>query len=167
MEKAVPGPSNVREAEDYKSKLDNLFEEFTTMIRNNDREALETTIKNVKRHMQGTWGDMTGAKVEVVLLTIKDLACTILRESLDQDMVTTSDPDEDIPTGEDVFKTLPEGQKQKVKEDCISLFESMSTATHHILVAMANLASLAKNRPRNIQDNIKIQCMTPSPTKPK
>ena len=42
-------------------------------------------------------------------------------------MVTTSDPDEDIPTGEDVFKTLPEGQKQKVKEDCISLFESMST----------------------------------------
>ena len=56
MEKAVPGPSNVREAEDYKSKLDNLFEEFMTMIRNNDREALETTIKNVKRHMQGTWG---------------------------------------------------------------------------------------------------------------
>ena len=60
-------------------------------------------------------------------------------------MVTTSDPDEDIPTGEDVFKTLPEGQKQKVKEDCISLFESMSAATHHISVAMANLASLAKN----------------------
>ena len=48
MEKAVPRPSNIREPEDYKSKLDNLFEEFTTMIRNNDREALETTIKNVK-----------------------------------------------------------------------------------------------------------------------
>ena len=115
------------------------------MVRNNNREALETMVKNVKRHMQGMWGDMTGAKVEVVLLTIKDLACNTLRESLDQDRVTTSDPDEDIPTGEDVFKALPEGQKQKVKEDCISLFESMSTATHHISVAMANLASLAKN----------------------
>ena len=88
---------------------------------------------------------MTGARVEVAILTIKDPACTILRESLDQDLVTTLDPEEDIPTGEDVFKTLPEGQKQKVKEDCISLFESMSTATHHISIAMANLASLAKN----------------------
>ena len=120
MEKAVPGPSNIREAEDYKSKLDGLFDEFSTMIRNNDREALETMVKNVKRHMQGTWGDMAGAKVEVVLLTIKDLACAALRKPLEQDMVTTSDPDEDIPTGEDVFKTLPKGQKQKVKEDCIS-----------------------------------------------
>ena len=56
MEKAVPGPSNIREAEDYKTKLDELFEEFTTMLRNDDKEALETTIKNVKRHFQGTWG---------------------------------------------------------------------------------------------------------------
>ena len=48
MEKGLPGPSNIREAEDYKSKLDNLFEEFMTMIRNNDREALETTVKKVK-----------------------------------------------------------------------------------------------------------------------
>ena len=93
-----------------------------------NREALETMIKNVKRHMQGMWGDMTSARVEVTILTIKDPACTVLRESLDQDPVTTSDPDEDIPTGEDVFKTLPEAQKQKVKEDCISLFESLSTA---------------------------------------
>ena len=95
--------------------------------------------------MQGTWGDMTGTKVEVTLLTIKDLTCTALRESIDQDPVTTSDPDEDLPTGEDVFKTLPEAQKQKVKEDCISLFENLSTATHHISISMANLASLAKN----------------------
>ena len=145
MEKAVPGPSNTREAEDYKAKLNSLFDKFSTMIGNNDMEALETTVKNVKRHMQGTWGDMAGAKVEVVLLTIKDLTCTGLREPLEQDMVTTSDPDEDILTGEEVFKTLPEGQKQKVKENCISLFESMSAATHHISVAMSDLASLAKN----------------------
>ena len=101
--------------------------------------------------MQGMWGDMAGAKVEAVLLTIKDPACTTLRKPLEQEMVTTSDPDEDIPTGEDIFRTLPKGQKQKVKEDCISLFENMSTATHHISVAMANLAALAKKRgPRNI-----------------
>ena len=64
---------------------------------------------------------------------------------MNQDPVTTSDPDEDIPTGEDVLKTIPEAQKQKVKEDCINLFESLSVATHHISIAMANLASLPKN----------------------
>ena len=48
MEKAVAGSSNIREAEDYKSKLDSLFDEFSIMIRNDDREALETTVRNVK-----------------------------------------------------------------------------------------------------------------------
>ena len=31
-----------------------------------------------------------------------------------------------------------------MKEDCINLFENLSTATHHISIAMANLATLAK-----------------------
>ena len=88
---------------------------------------------------------MAGARVDITVLTIKDPVCTLLRESIDQDPVTTSDPDEDIPMGEDVLKTIPEAQKQTVKEDCINLFESLSTATHHISIAMANLASLAKN----------------------
>ena len=92
MEKAVAGPSNIREAEDYKAKLDSLFDEFSRMIKNDDKEALETTIRNVKRHMQGTWGDMAGAKVEAVLLTIKDPACTALRKPLEQEMVTTFGP---------------------------------------------------------------------------
>ena len=85
--------------------------------------------------------------MEVVLLTIKDPACTTLRKPLEQDLVTTLDPDKDIPSGEDVFKTLPsEGQKQKVKDDCISLFENMSMQPPTTSqVAMANLASLAKN----------------------
>ena len=61
MEKSIPGPSNVREAEDYKTKLDGLFEEFMNMLRRDNKDALETTIKNVKRHIQGTWADMTGA----------------------------------------------------------------------------------------------------------
>ena len=48
MEKAIAGPSKIREAEDYKSKLDSLFDEFSIMIKNDDREALETTVRNVK-----------------------------------------------------------------------------------------------------------------------
>ena len=48
MEKAVAGPSNIREAEDYKAKLDSLFDEFSRMIKNDDKESLETTIRNIK-----------------------------------------------------------------------------------------------------------------------
>ena len=39
---------------------------------------------------------------------------------------------------------LSHAQSQAVKEDCISLFKNLSAATHHISVAMANLAALAK-----------------------
>ena len=87
---------------------------------------------------------MTGARVDVIVLMIKDPACTLLRESTDQDPVTTSDPNKDIQMREDVLKTIPEAQSQAVKEDCINLFENLSTATHHISIAMANLAALAK-----------------------
>ena len=87
---------------------------------------------------------MSSAQVDVAILTIKDPLCTLLRQSLDQEPVSTSDPDEDIPMGEDVLKTLSQAQSQAVKEDCINLFKNLSAATHHISIAMANLDELAK-----------------------
>ena len=68
----------------------------------------------------------------------------MLRESLDCQPMTTSDPDDDSPTGEDVIGMLPQAQSQAVREECINLFENLSMATHHISVAMANLSALAK-----------------------
>ena len=44
MEKAIPGPSNVREAEDYKTKLNGLFDNFMEMLRKDNKDALEITI---------------------------------------------------------------------------------------------------------------------------
>ena len=58
--------------------------------------------------------------------------------------MTTSDPDDDLPTGEEVFRKLTQTQSEAVKEDCINLFDNLSMATHHISVAMANLSALAK-----------------------
>ena len=103
----------MREAEDYKTKLDRLFEEFMNMLRKDDKDALETTIKNIKRHIQGTWADMMGTRVDVTVLTIKDPVCTLLRESIDQEPVTTSDPDEDIPMGK--MSSIP-SPRHKVKQ---------------------------------------------------
>lgn len=39
---------------------------------------------------------------------------------------------------------LPQQQNRAVTEHCITLFDSLSVATHHISLAMANLSSLAK-----------------------
>ena len=50
--------------------------------------------------MQKTWADMTNAHVDITMLTIMDPSCMILRESLEPQPVTTSDPDDDLPTGE-------------------------------------------------------------------
>ena len=144
MEKANPGPSNVHEAEDYTSKLNGLFDGLMDMLRKGNKDVLETMIKAVKRHIQGMWTDMASAQVDVTILTIKDPSCTLLRESIDREPVTTSDPDDDSPTGEDVIKMLPQAQSQAMKEECINLFKNLSMATHHISVAMANLSSLAK-----------------------
>ena len=144
MKKANPGPSNIHEAEDYSTKLNGLFDGLMDMLRKDKRDALETMIKNVKRHIQGTWTDMMSAWVDVTVLTIKDPLCTLLRESIDQEPVTTSDPDDETPMGEDMMKMLPHVQSQAVKEECINLFKNLSVATHHISIAMANLAALAK-----------------------
>ena len=144
MEKANPGPSNIHEAEDNSTKLNGLFDGLMYMLRKDNKDALETTIKNVKRHIQGTWTDMMSTRVDVTILTIKDPSCTLLRESIDQEPVTTSDPNDETPMSKNMMKMLPQVQSQAMKEECINLFEYLSMATHHISIAMANLAVLAK-----------------------
>ena len=144
MEKMNPGPTNVREAEDYMKKLNELFHEIMKMIKEGNKDALETMIRAIKKHMQGTWVYMATAQVDITILTVKDPSCETLRESLEWQPMTTSDPDDDLPTGEEVFRKLPQAQSKAVREDCINLFKNLSMATHHISVAMANLAALAK-----------------------
>ena len=144
MKKVNLGPSNVHKAEDYTKTLNGLFDEYMDMIRKDNKDALEIMIRDVKKHIQGTWTDMISTQVDIMILTIKDTSCTLLRESLDQEPMTTSDPDDDSPTGEDIIRMLPQAQSQEVREEYINLFENLSTATHHISVAMANLSALAK-----------------------
>ena len=48
------------------------------LIKEDKRDALETTVKAVKVHMQKTWADMTNAHVDIMMLTIMDPLCTTL-----------------------------------------------------------------------------------------
>ena len=108
MEKVNPGPTNVCEAEDYMKKLNELFDEFMNMIKEGNKDALETMIRAVKKHMQGTWADMATAQVDITILTIKNPSCVILRESLEQQPMMTSNPNDNPPTGEEVIRKLPQ-----------------------------------------------------------
>ena len=42
------GPVNVREARDYEGRLDKIFKKFKTLLSENKKDALETTIIEVK-----------------------------------------------------------------------------------------------------------------------
>ena len=120
MEKVNPGPVNIQQAEEYTNIPNGLFEKFMELIKEDKRDALETTVKALEVHMQKTWANMMNAQVDITTLTIVDPSCTTLRESLEPQPVTTSDPDDDLPTGEQVIKTLPQTQNKAVTEDCIT-----------------------------------------------
>ena len=87
---------------------------------------------------------MATADFIITTLTITDPSCAALQESLDPQPVMSSDPEEDLPTKDQVIKMLLQGQSKVVSDHCITLFNSLGVATHHISVAMANLSALAK-----------------------
>ena len=45
---AGTGPVNVREARDYEERLDEIFEKFKTLLTEDKKDALETTIGKTK-----------------------------------------------------------------------------------------------------------------------
>ena len=139
-----PGPLNLNDAEKYTQTLNGLFDRFMEMAKEDWRDVMETTIRPVNNHMSKTWADMATADVSIMMLMITDPSCAALHESMDTQPVTSSDPEEDVLTGDQVISTLPQGQNRVVSKHCITLLDSLSVATHHISVAMVNLSVLAK-----------------------
>ena len=56
-----PGPTNIREARAYEEKLDGIFEKFKTLLKEDRRDALESTIIKVKQHMARQFSSMAAA----------------------------------------------------------------------------------------------------------
>ena len=49
------------------------------LLKEDNRDALEITVKAVKVHMQQTWADMANAQVDVTMLTVRDSSCMIFK----------------------------------------------------------------------------------------
>ena len=138
-------PINMRQAKEYSDGLEKILDDFKDLLWEGKDDALEVTIKHMKRHMAKTWADMSAADANIVITSIHEPSCLTLHDSLETEGVRVSNPEEDILTGLEVTRGLPHQHNEKtVTEHCIILFDHLSEATSHISAAMVNLSSLAK-----------------------
>ena len=79
---------------------------------------------------------------KTVATSIAEPSCDMLRETLTE-KVSSVDPDEDLPTGQEILQDLPP-QPPVVGDHCLSLFENLAAATGYLSAAYGNLAALAK-----------------------
>ena len=70
--------------------------------------ALGQTIQNFKKIVARQWETMGDADVDVVLRTIKDPTAVYLRQHLTGGGVKVVDPPEELPTGQEFIRQLPE-----------------------------------------------------------
>ena len=123
--------------------IEKIFDDFRDLLKEDCKDALVVTVWALKRHMVKSWDQMTATDVDVVIHTIHEPSCVTLHQSLEEGRVTVVDPDEDMPTGQQVLSKLPL-QNSAVKGHVITLFDSLSVAMDQLSAAFTNLSSLAK-----------------------
>ena len=89
---------------------------------------------------------MKTADVDTILKCIKDTLCQTLRQNLNPQKMHEMDPDEDIPTGSDVIRSLqPKSELSRpAVEHIIGLMDDLSAAHGYISTAAAHFSSLGK-----------------------
>ena len=90
-------------------------------------------------------GQYGAADTDVVLRTIKDLTALYLRQHLMAGGVEVVDPPEDIPSGEEFLRKLPE-RARRAEETAfiIDIFNHTGQAHQHLAEVCVNVAALAK-----------------------
>ena len=140
------GPTNIMEAKTYENKLDNIFENFKKLLREDDINALRSTISEAKQHMTKQFSSMAGSDINIVMACIKDHTCSYLRSVDHQEGATVVDPDDDIPSGPELLKQLPTDKRytKEIKDSVTSIFNHIANAHSEASLAAANIAALAK-----------------------
>ena len=139
------GAQNVAEAEQYQDKINNIFDTLSILIHQDTKTALSDTIQNFKKVITKQWDIMGAADTDVVLRTIKDLTALYLRQHLTTGGVEVVDPPEEIPSGEEFIRKLPERVRQaEEKAFIIDIFNHTGQAHQHLAQVCANVAALAK-----------------------
>ena len=134
------------EARIYENKLDKIFENFKDLLKEDDKNALRSTISEVKRHMMRQFSSMAAADIDIVMACIKDCTCSYMRSIEHQEGATSVDPDDDIPSGPKVLEQLPPEKRytKEIKDNNTSIFNHIANAQSEASLAAANIVALAR-----------------------
>ena len=99
---------------------------------------------------------MSTADVDVVIGTIKDPNCMHLQQALQEEGLQNFDPEEEVPTGQEMLKHLLPNKiyTPAVKGHIITVFNHLSNTLLEQSLATANLSSLAKIADEETPDTI-------------
>ena len=139
------GVQNVEEAERYQDKINNIFNHLSVLNHEDTKTALSQTIQNFKKVVAKQWESMGAADTDVVLRTIKDPTALYLRQHLTARGVKVVDPPEEIPSGQQFLRQLPEwARRAEEMAFIVDIFSHVAQAHEHLSEVCANVAALAK-----------------------
>ena len=127
------GVQNVEEAEQYQDKINNIFDHLSILIHEDVKTALSQTVQNFKKVVTKQWESMGAANTDVVLRTIKDPTALYLRQHLTARGIEVVDPPEELPSGKEFLRQLPE-QARQVEETAfiVDIFSHAAQAHEHL-----------------------------------
>ena len=137
---------NIKEAECYTDKINNIFDHLSVLIHQDTKTALSQTIQNFKKIVTWQWESMGDTDVDVVLRLIKDPTALYLRQHLTARGIEVVDPPKELPSGQEFLRQLPErAQAGWGRWPSLSnIFNHAAQAHDHLLKVCANVTALAK-----------------------
>ena len=139
------GVQNIEEVEQYTQKINNVFDHLLALIHQDTKTALAQTIQNFKKIVVKQWQSIGDANVDIVLRTIKDPTALYLRQHLMARGVEVVDPPEELPSGQEFMRQLPEWARQAEEMAFITdIFSHAAQAHKHLSEVCANISALTK-----------------------
>ena len=139
------GVQIIEEAERYTDKINNIFDHFSVLIHQDTKTALSQTIQNFKKIITCQWESVGDADMDVILRSIKDPMALYLRQHLTAGGIEVVDPPEELPSGQEFLRQLPE-QARRAEEMAfiVDIFSHAAQAHEHLSEVCVNVAALAK-----------------------
>ena len=139
------GPQNPEEVRAYQDRINKIFDDFTLLLKEDQKDALPITIRTLKQVISRHWPSMANTDPDLVIRAIKDHACLHLQQEVMPCGAKAVDLEEDIPSSYEFLHQLPE-QKHKAEEKAliITTLHSISEDQAHMSMTTTNLSSLVK-----------------------
>ena len=139
------GVQNIEEAECYQDKINNIFNHLWVLIHQDTKTALSQTIQNFKKVVARQWESMGDTDMDVILRSIKDPTALYLRQHLMAGGIVVVDPPEELPSGQEFLRQLPERARWAEETAFIvDIFSHVAQAHKHLSEVCAIIATLAK-----------------------